>query len=59
MEMNIFIGRDVLLPYPNSSEEFIIRIDARKMQLRGLISQNGKTILFESYNLTIELLIIL
>ena len=59
MEMNIFIGRDVLLPYPNSSKEFIICIDARKMQLRGLISQNGKTILFESYNLTIELLIIL
>ena len=38
------VGRDVLLLYPNFIEEFIIRTDASKTQLRGVIGQNGKSI---------------
>ena len=40
------VGRDVLLSYPNFSEEFIICTDASKMQLRGVISQQVKPIAF-------------
>ena len=46
METKKILGIDVILLYPNSSEEFIIHTDARKSQLRGLLSQNGKPIAF-------------
>ena len=46
------VDRDVLLSYPTFSEEVITHTYARKMHLGGLISQNGKPILFYSRNLT-------
>ena len=46
MEMNKIVGRDMLLSYPNFSEEFIVHTDARKTQIGGLICQNGKLIFF-------------
>ena len=42
------VGRDVLLLYPNFIEEFIIRTDASKTQIRGVIGQNGKSISLHS-----------
>ena len=42
------VGRDVLLSYTNFSEEFIIQTDSRKVNLRGVINQNGKPIAFYS-----------
>ena len=41
----------MLLSYHNFSQEFIIHIDASKMQIGGLISKNGKPISFYSRNL--------
>ena len=38
------IARDVLLAYPNFSEEFIIYTDASKYQLGGIITQNNRPI---------------
>ena len=35
MEMNKIVGIDVLLLYPNFSEEFIIHTDSRKIQFKG------------------------
>ena len=37
---------------PNFSKIFIIHIDTSKMQLGGVISQNGKPIVFYSQKLT-------
>ena len=45
-DMNKIVGRDVLIYYPNLSELFTIHTDSRKMQIGGVISQNGKTIAF-------------
>ena len=44
--MKKIVGRDVLLYYPNFSEKLIIHIDASKMNLGGVMSQNGKPIAF-------------
>ena len=46
--MKKIVGRDVLIFYPNFSEEFIMHTDARKTHLGGIISQNGKPITFYS-----------
>ena len=45
------IARDVLLAYPNFSEEFIIYTDASKYQLGGIITQNNRPIAFFSRKL--------
>ena len=52
--MKKIVGRDVLLHYPKFSEGFIIHVDARKMQLGGVISQNLNPIAFYSRKLTPE-----
>ena len=46
MEMKIIVGRYDLLLYPNFSEEFITNMDARKTQIRGVMSQNGNPTTF-------------
>ena len=46
------VRRYVLLSYPNFSEDLIIHTDASKMNLGGLIIQNGKLVDFYSQNLT-------
>ena len=50
--MNKILSRYVLLPYPNFSEEFIIHIDDRKMQIGGVMIQNGDPIAFYSCNIS-------
>ena len=45
-EIKNTVGRDVLLSYPNFTENFTIHTDASKTQLGGVISQNGKPIAF-------------
>ena len=50
--MTKIVGRDMLLLYPTSIEEFIIHTGATKTQFEGLISQNGKPISFYSHKLT-------
>ena len=52
MTMKKIVGRDVLISYPNYSEEYIINIDANKNNLRGIIIQNGKPISSYSRKLT-------
>ena len=52
IEMKKILGCEILLSYTNFSEMFIIHTDARKMQLGGMISQNGKPINFYSRKLT-------
>ena len=42
--MNKIVDKDVLLSYPNFSEEFKIHTDDRKIYIRGVISQNRKPI---------------
>ena len=49
--MNKIVGRYVLLYYPNSSKYFIIHTNARKLQLGGVLSQNGKPVYFYSVRL--------
>ena len=50
--MKKIVVHDVLLSYPNFSENITIHTDARKIQLGGVISQNRKTIIFYSFKLT-------
>ena len=46
IEMKKILGRDFILYYLNFSERFIINTDDSKMQLGGVIIQNGKPIYF-------------
>ena len=48
LAMKKIVGRDLLLYYPNFSKSLIIHTDTRKMQLGGVISENGKPIAFDS-----------
>ena len=50
--MNKILSRYVLLPYPNFSEELIIHIDDRKMQIGGVMIQNGDPIAFYACNIS-------
>ena len=50
--MKNIVGRDVLLSYSKFSENIIIQTDSRKIQLGGVIVQNGKPIAFISHKLT-------
>ena len=50
--MKNIVGRGVLLSCPNFRIKFIIHTDASKTQLGGVISQNGKPIVFYSRKLT-------
>ena len=55
LDMKNIVGRDVLISYPNFSENIIIHTDARKNTDwggGGVISQNGKPINFYSLKLT-------
>ena len=45
------IGNNVLIYYPNFIEILIIHTDARKMQLGGVISQNGNPTTYYSHKL--------
>ena len=49
--MKKIVVHDFLLYYPNFSKNLIIHTDASKMQLGGVISQNGKPIAFYSRKL--------
>ena len=51
MEMKKIVGRDILLSYPNLSEDFMIHSDDSKTNLRGIMIQNGNTIAFYSKKL--------
>ena len=42
----IVLGRDVLIPHPESIKKFIINTEAIKMNLRGVMIQNGNPIDF-------------
>ena len=46
MKMKKRVGRDVLISYNNFSEEFIIHTDTIRIQLGGVVIQNGKPIKF-------------
>ena len=46
------IARDVVLAYPDFSQEFLIYTDASKRQLGGVITQNNRPIAFFSRKLT-------
>ena len=48
------VGGDIILSYPNFSEEFIVHTGAKKLQLGGLINQNGNIVSFYSFKLTPE-----
>ena len=50
--MKSIVEQDVLLSYPNFSEEFIIHIDDRKMQIGGVMIQNGDPIASYSCNIS-------
>ena len=51
IDMKKILGRDVLISYPNFSNNFIIHTDAIKTQLGGVISHNsGKPSLFNNSN---------
>ena len=52
--MKKILGRDVLIYYPNFSEKFRIHADTNKMQLGGVMIQNGKPIAFYSHKLTLS-----
>ena len=52
------VGRYILPSYPNLSEEFIIDIDARNKNLRGVMIQNGQTFTFYSVKSAPEKLVI-
>ena len=52
ISMKKIVGRDVLLSYPKFIEIFIIHTGARKTQLQGVMSQNGRPIAFYSRKLT-------
>ena len=52
MKMKKRVGRDVLISYNNFSEEFIIHTDTIRIQLGGVVIQNGKPIKFYLWNLT-------
>ena len=51
-EIKKVIARDVILAYPNFSEEFTIYTDASTRQLGGVITQNNRPIAFFSRKLT-------
>ena len=51
-EIKKVIARDVILAYPNFSEEFVIFTDASTRQLGGVITQNNRPIAFFSRKLT-------
>ena len=48
------LSKEVLLAYPNFSEEFVIHTDASHTQLGAVISQSGKPIAFYSRKLKPE-----
>ena len=50
--MKKILSRYVILSYPIFSEEFIIHIDDRKIQIGGLMSQNGDPIASYSCNIS-------
>ena len=52
--MKKIVGIDVLLLYPNFSEEYIFHIDARKMKLVVVMIQNGNILASYSHKLTPE-----
>ena len=45
------VGHEILLSYPTFSKKFIIHTNASKTQLGGVISRNGKPIIFYSRKL--------
>ena len=49
--MKAIIAKDVMLAYPNFSEQFITHTDASAMQLGGVITQNDKPLAFFSRKL--------
>ena len=49
--MNRILSRETLLAYPNFNKPFEISTDASHLQLRAVISQNGKPIAFYSRKL--------
>jgi len=52
--MKKILSKEVLLAYPNFSEEFVIHTDASHSQLGAVISQKGKPIAFYSRKLKPE-----
>ena len=50
-KMKKIVGKDILILYPNLSEDFIIHTDARKMHSGEVIRQNSKPIAFYSHKL--------
>ena len=52
IEMKKIVGRDMLLSYPNFSEEIIIHTEASRTHTRKVISQYRKSIVFCSRKLT-------
>jgi hypothetical protein len=52
--MKKIISKEVLLAYPDFSEEFVIHTDASHTQLGAVISQKGKPIAFYSRKLQPE-----
>jgi len=52
--MKKILSKEVLLAYPNFSEEFVIHMDASHTQLGAVISQSGKPIAFYSRKLKPE-----
>ena len=52
--MKKILSKEVLLDYPNFSEEFVIHTDASHTQLGAVISQSGKPIAFYSRKLKPE-----
>ena len=46
IEMKKIVGHDILLSYPNVSEEIIIHTDASRTHTGGVISQDWKSVVF-------------
>ena len=58
IKINKIVSRDILLSYPNFSEEFIIHACAIKIQLKRVIRKNGKPVSFYLHKLTKAQLVI-
>ena len=58
ISMKKILGHDVLLYYPNFSENFVMHTDASNTQLGGIMSQNLKLIVFYSRKLTTSKIIL-
>ena len=46
-----YVSRETLLSNPNFNKPFLIHMDASKLQLGGVISQDDKPVIFYSRNL--------